>query len=318
MAKISAHRPEASELARIADRLSFVYLERCTVHRDANALTATNQDGVIHIPSATLGCLLLGPGTRITYAAMALLGDTGVSVVWVGENGVRYYAHGRSLARSARLLVSQARLVSNTRSRLKVARAMYAMRFPGEDISKLTMQQLRGREGARVRRLYREASQRTGVDWQKRDYDPDDFDASDDVNKALTAANASLYGIIQSVITGLGCSPGLGFIHTGNDRSFVYDIADLYKAQITIPVAFEVAAQAPMNIGSEVRRLVRDLVVKHRLLERCARDITALLSLEDDPDMQPAEEWLQNDEVSLWSGPHNDEVPSGISYGDDA
>ena len=314
MAKISAHRPEASELARTSDRLSFVYVERCTVHRDDNALTATTKDGVLHIPSATIGSLLLGPGTSITYAAMALLGDFGVSVVWVGENGVRYYAHGRSLARSSRLVISQAQLVSNTRTRLDVARKMYAMRFPDEDVSKLSMQQLRGREGARVRRLYREASKSTGVDWSKRDYDPEDFDASDDVNKALTAANASLYGVVQSVITALGCSPGLGFVHTGNDRSFVYDIADLYKAQITIPAAFEVAATGSMTIGSDVRRIVRDKIVEHRLLEQCARDITTLLSVEDDG---PVEEWIQDDEVSLWSGPSGEDVPSGIGYGDD-
>ncbi|GAA2045767.1 type I-E CRISPR-associated endonuclease Cas1e [Yaniella flava] len=311
---ISAHRPEASELTRTSDRLSFVYVERCTVHRDDNALTATTKDGVLHIPSATIGCLLLGPGTSITYAAMALLGDFGVSVVWVGENGVRYYAHGRSLARSSRLLISQAQLVSNTRSRLDVARKMYAMRFPGEDVAKLTMQQLRGREGARVRRLYREASKSSGVEWSKRDYDPDDFDSSDDINKALTAANASLYGVVQSVITALGCSPGLGFVHTGNDRSFVYDIADLYKADITIPAAFEVAATGSMTIGSDVRRLVRDKIVEHRLLERCARDVTMLLAAQED---EPVEEWIQDDIVSLWSGPSGEDVPSGTGYGDD-
>lgn len=314
MNRISAHRPEASELTRTSDRLSFVYLERCTVNRADNALTATNKDGVIHIPSATIGSLLLGPGTSVTYAAMALLGDFGVSVVWVGENGVRYYAHGRSLARSSRLLIAQARLMSNTRTRLDVARKMYAMRFPGEDVSKLTMQQLRGREGARVRRLYREASKSSGVDWRKRDYNPEDFDASDDVNKALTAANASLYGVVQSVITALGCSPGLGFVHTGNDRSFVYDIADLYKAKITIPAAFDVASTGSMNIGSDVRRLVRDKIVEHRLLEQCARDITALLSVEE---YGPVDEWIQDDEVSLWAGPGKEEVASGTSYGDD-
>lgn len=162
--------PTRQELGRVGDRFSFVYVERCTVHRDANAITATDQEGVTHIPAAGLGCLLMGPGARITHAAMSLLGDCGASVVWVGENGVRYYAHGQPLAKSARLLQAQARLVSNTRTRLAVARAMYSHRFPGEDVSALTMQQLRGREGARVRRVYREHAERTGVIWGRRDY----------------------------------------------------------------------------------------------------------------------------------------------------
>lgn len=308
MAQLSGRRLESQEVAKIAERLSFVYLERCTVSRDDNAVTATDQSGVIHIPSAGLGCLMLGPGTRVTYAAMALLGDSGASVVWVGENGIRYYAHGRPLARSSRLLIEQARLVSNTRSRLNVARRMYEMRFPGEGVSSLTMQQLRGREGARVRRIYREQSERTGVEWAKRSYDPKDFQESDDVNKALTSANACLYGIVQSVIVALGCAPGLGFVHSGTDRAFVYDIADLYKAEISIPAAFEVAATMSAEPGSDVRRLVRDLVTRTRLLESCARDVTELIT------GSAGEVWEQDVELSLWCGVGDDMVASGLNY----
>jgi CRISPR-associated protein Cas1 len=161
-----------SELVRAQDRLTFLYLEHCVVHRDANAITAQDARGTIHIPAATLGALLLGPGTTISHQAMALLAESGSTAVWVGEHGVRYYAHGRTLTRSARLLEVQAALVSNRRSRLRVARQMYAMRFPGEDTSALSMQQLRGREGARVRRIYRTHSEWTGVAWTRRSYDP--------------------------------------------------------------------------------------------------------------------------------------------------
>lgn len=304
-------RMEARELTRVADRLSFVYLERSTVHRDGNAITSTDQDGVVHIPSASLGCLLLGPGTRITHAAMTLLGDSGACVVWVGENGVRYYAHGRSLARSTRMLVRQAELVSNTRSRLAVARRMYEMRFPGEDVSALTMQQLRGREGARVRSMYRRAAQEYGVEWTRRDYDPNAFDDGDTANRALTVATTALYGVVHSVVTALGCSAGLGFVHTGNDRSFVYDIADLYKADVAIPAAFRVAGDLGADVETDVRRAVRDAVVQHRLMERIAGDITDLLLGEDGDH----EDWEQEDELSLWSGRGTQVVPGGVSYG---
>lgn len=300
--------PTRTELGRVEDRWSFVYLERCTVHRDNNAITATDQEGVIHIPVAMLGCLLLGPGTRVTHSAMSLLGDCGASVVWVGENGVRYYAHGRPLAKSARLLEAQARLVSNNQSRLAVARTMYEWRFPNEDVAGLTMQQLRGREGARVRSLYREHSKRTRVDWDKRNYDKSDFDVSDPINQALNAANASLYGIVHSVIVALGCAPGLGFVHNGTDRSFVYDIADLYKGLITIPVAFDAVADPGESLTGQARRMVRDKVVSHKLLQTCAQDLIKLL------EPGSTTEWDQGSGLSLWAGRGNQQVESGTNY----
>jgi CRISPR-associated protein Cas1 len=101
--------PALPELVRAQDRLTFIYLEHCTVHRDANAITATDARGVVHIPAASLGALLLGPGTTVSQQAVRLLAESGSTAVWVGEEGVRYYAHGRSLARSSRLLEAQAR-----------------------------------------------------------------------------------------------------------------------------------------------------------------------------------------------------------------
>jgi CRISP-associated protein Cas1 len=207
-----------TELARIQDRISFLYLERCLVNRDSNAITATNERGTVHVPAAAVGCVLLGPGTTVTQQAMLLMADSGTSAVWVGERGVRYYAHGQPLGRNTKLLQAQAAAVSNSRSRLAVARAMYERRFPGEDVTSLTMQQLRGREGARVRSLYREHSRRTGVSWHGRKYDAADFAAGDVVNQALSAANSALYGVVHAVIVGLGCAPGLGFVHTGHHR----------------------------------------------------------------------------------------------------
>lgn len=160
----------------------------------------------------------------------------------------------------------------------------------------MTMQQLRGREGARVRRCYREHAERTGVEWVRRDYDPNDFAASDDVNKALSAATTCLYGLAHSVIAALGCSPGLGFIHTGHDRSFVYDIADLYKAEFAIPIAFDIAAEGVDDIPGATRRAVRDRIYAERLLPRCAQDIRTLLLPEDRDD----ESGWEADVVYLW------------------
>ncbi|PMR58811.1 type I-E CRISPR-associated endonuclease Cas1 [Verrucosispora sp. ts21] len=308
---------ELADLNRVQDRLSFIYLERCVIHRDSNAITTTDDKGIIHVPAATVGVLLLGPGTSITQQAMMLLADNGATVVWVGEHGVRYYAHGRPLARSSRLLVAQATAVTHRDRRLQVAREMYRMRFPGEDTTALTMQQLRGKEGARVRRSYREHAKRTGVNWNNREYNPDDFTSSDPVNQALSAAHACLYGVVHAVIVAVGASPGLGFVHTGHDRSFVYDIADLYKAEYTIRVAFDVAASGSTDIGSDTRRAVRDRIHDGALLDRCVRDIRSLL-LSPGPTGPIDEEWLdreaENDTVRLWDE-SGYEFTSGRNYG---
>ena len=220
--------PELGDLVRAEDRLSFAYFEHCVITREDNAIAVTRDTGTIRLPAANLGVLMLGPGTTVSHQAMVVIGDNGASVIWVGERGVRMYAFGRPLTHSAALLQRQAALVSNTRKRLAVARAMYQMRFLNEDVSSCTMQQLRGREGARIRQVYRHWSELTGVPWDKRTYDHEDFNAGNEINKALSAAHTCLYGIAHSVIVALGCSPGLGFVHVGHERSFVYDVADLY------------------------------------------------------------------------------------------
>lgn len=312
MRKIPGVRPpDLSELTRAQDRMTFLYLERCVIHRDANAITATDDRGTVHIPAASLGALLLGPGTNVSHAAMTLLAESGSTAVWVGEQAVRYYAHGRSLARSSRLLLAQAELVTNRSSRLRVAREMYAMRFPGEDTSALTMQQLRGREGARVRRCYRDQAALHGIAWEKRRYDPDDFSSGDPINQALSAATTALYGLVHAVVVALGCSPGLGFVHTGHVRSFVFDIADLYKADHAIPCAFETAAAGYADIGAETRRAMRERFRDGRLLERCSHDIHHLLTPETTPE---AEDDADPQVVRLWDGGKKT-VAGGTSWG---
>ena len=299
-------RPEIQALPQAKDRMTFLYLEHCTLGRQDGAITVTDEKGVVHVPAAAISVLLLGPGTRVTHRAMELMGDSGVGVVWVGEHGVRYYAHGRPLTTRSDLLMRQAELVSNTRKHLEVARKMYQLRFPDEDVSQLTMQQLRGREGSRVRKTYRLASQRTGVKWSGRDYRPEDFSASDKVNQALSAGHACLYGLAHAVIVSLGCAPGLGFVHVGHECSFVYDIADLYKAEVTIPIAFEVAAEDPEDLPAVMRRRVRDAMVKYRILERMIRDIRWLLLSED--------EQLDGQEtVYLWDNQLGT-VANGVNY----
>lgn len=84
-------QPDLQALPQIRDRMTFIYLEHCDINRKDSAITVTDQNGIVYIPAAALSVLLLGPGTNLTHRAMELIGEAGVSVVWVGEQGVRYY-----------------------------------------------------------------------------------------------------------------------------------------------------------------------------------------------------------------------------------
>jgi CRISPR-associated protein Cas1 len=301
-------KTKISEVPRISDRVTFIYVEHSKVNRMDGAITVAESRGIVRIPVSMIGILLLGPGTEISHRAMELLGESGTSVAWVGEYGVRHYAHGRSLSHTSRFLEKQAKLVSNTHSRLRVARQMYQMRFPGEDVSSLTMQQLRAKEGARVRKMYRRMSEHYGVVWNGRTYDPENFEGGDPVNQALSAANVALYGLAYSAIAAMGLASGLGFVHTGHDLSFVYDIADLYKAEFTVPVAFRVASEYEKgeNVGRIARQKVRDEFVSGKLMARIVRDIQSLLGIKED-------EQFEVEPLSLWDNKEGC-IKYGVNY----
>ncbi|MGO3017763.1 MAG: type I-E CRISPR-associated endonuclease Cas1e [Anaerococcus sp.] len=304
---IGAKKTELNELPRISDRASFLYIEHAKISRKDSAIIIIDTRGTVRIPAAIIGVLLLGPGTDISHRAVELIGDTGTSMVWVGERGVRHYAHGRALSHSTRFLEKQAKLVTNNKTRIQVARRMYGMRFPGEDVSKLTMQQLRGREGARVRSVYRKYSKEYNVFWDKREYDVENFESGSVINQALSATNVALYGLVYSIIVALGLSPGLGFVHTGHDLSFVYDIADLYKAELTIPLSFEIASKYEKkdDIGRIARLKLRDSIADGKLSRKIVKDLQYLLKIEEDQ--------VSLDILNLWDD--KDDLKShGVSY----
>lgn len=309
--QVGAKKTELQELPRVSDRVTFIYIEHAKVNKQDSSITVLDSRGTVRIPAAMTSVLLFGPGTDITHRAMELIGDTGTSVVWVGERGVRQYAHGRALSHSSRFLEKQAKLVSNTRTKLTVAKKMYQMRFPDEDVSNLTLQQLRGREGARVRGIYKKQSKKYQVEWSGRDYNPDNFEDGTVINQALSAAHVALYGVCYSVMVALGISPGLGFIHVGHDLSFVYDIADLYKAQTTIPIAFEVAHEYDKDddIGGITRRCVRDAFFDGKIMQQIVKDLQYLLGV-------PENEKIETDIINLWDDKEA-HVKYGVNYSED-
>lgn len=265
-------------LPRVGDSWSYLYLERCTVEQDGFAIAAFDANGKTPVPCAALSLLMLGPGTTITHAAIRALADNGCLVAWTGEAGVRFYAQGMGETRSSANLLRQAAMHADEAQRLLVVRRMYAMRFPDPLDPDLTLKQIRGKEGVRVREMYAHWSRETGVKWDGRAYKQSDWRRATPINRALSAANSCLYGVVHAAIVAAGYSPALGFIHTGKMLSFVYDVADLYKAEITIPAAFRCTAAGEQKLESRVRHICRDLIREQRMLARIVADLDTLLA----------------------------------------
>ena len=268
-------------LPRFDDRWSYLYFEQGRLERDAASVAFHGKEGTVQVPINHIGLLLLGPGTSVTQAAMKALMDNRSLVCWTGEAGARLYAHGAGGARSSRRLLRQAQLFCGAETRLQVIRRMYQKRFPDPLSAETTIEQIRGMEGARVRASYQAMALKFGVHWDHRLYDPGNWDYADPINRALSAANALLYGVCHAAILAAGYSPAIGFVHTGKMLSFVYDIADLYKTVTSVPAAFE-SAQKTGDVETRVRVLCREVFHEQRIQARCLPDIAEVLDAGDD------------------------------------
>lgn len=302
-------------LPKMRDKVSYLYVEHAKIEKQDGSIAIWDADGCTPAPVAGLALLMLGPGTGISHAAVLTLCDNNCLVVWCGQENVRFYASGTGGTRSARALLHQARIWADEAARLGVVKRMYQMRFGDTVDATYSVEQLRGLEGARVRDTYARMSKETGVPWAGRNYDRSDWKQSDPVNRALSCANACLYGLCHAAILSAGYSPGIGFIHTGKGLSFVYDIADLYKVEISIPVAFQAAASEQSNLERAVRLRCRDIFRESKLLQRVIPDIQKALDaprelleespLDDDPAL-PTELWTPASESMSTHGEDDD------------
>lgn len=306
------------ELPKVRDSWSYLYVERCRVDQHDKAIAVHDVGGSVAVPCASLTLLMLGPGTNVTHAAIRTLAENGCMVAWTGEQAVRLYATGLGETRSARNLLRQAWLCSDPARRLRVVRRMYQARFSESLAADLTLQQIRGLEGVRVRETYAAASRATGVPWQGRAYRRGDWRRADPVNRALSAANSCLYGVCHAAVVSAGYSPALGFIHTGKMLSFVYDVADLYKTETTIPAAFLAAAAADEGDDLEglVRRRLRDRFAEAGLLARVVDDLRNILGGEEDSEERTVLDSEQAAPGGLWD-PERGAVRGGQNYADD-
>ena len=290
-------------LPKFRDCLSYLYLEHGRIDQHEKTIAFHDAQGKVPVPIASLAVLMLGPGTAVTHAAIRALADNNCLVVWCGEENVRFYASGMGGTRSSAALLHQARLATDDKLRIQVVARMYRMRFQEDLPPGTTIEQLRGLEGSRVRVAYARLSRETSITWSGRNYDRSNWGAGDTVNRALSAANSCLYGLCHAAILSVGLSPALGFIHTGKQLSFVYDIADLYKVAFTIPVAFTTTAESETDIERRVRLACRDAFREGRLLQHIVPDIREALGATDQGDAL-ADIWAQDPAMpAVWWEP---------------
>lgn len=272
------------------DRMSMVFLRMGQIDVKDGAFVLIDDNGVRkHIPVGAIACILLEPGTRVSHAAIKLAAEVGTLLVWVGESGVRLYSSGQPGGARADRLLYQAKLALDDELRLKVVRKMYELRFGEVAPAKRSVQQLRGIEGARVRKTYQLLAQKYGVEWKRRNYDPDYWDVSDVPNRCMSTATTCLYGITEAAILAAGYAPAVGFIHWGKPLSFVYDIADLLKFETVVPLAFKIAATSPTQPERQVRLACRDLFREQKILKKLIPLIEDVLAAGEikPPEMPP-------------------------------
>jgi len=260
------------------DRVSVIFIEKGNLDVLDGAFVVVDKTGIrTHIPVVGVACLMLEPGSRVSHAAVTLASRVGCLLVWVGDGGVRLYASGQPGGARADRLLYQAKLALDDTARLKVVRKMYALRFKEEPPERRSVEQLRGIEGVRVRKMYELLARQYGVVWKSRNYDYTEWESGDIPNRCLSSATACLYGICEAAILAAGYAPAVGFIHTGKPQSFVYDIADVFKFETVVPVAFRIAAKKPQQPEREVRIACRDAFRQSKILSRIIPSIEEIL-----------------------------------------
>ena len=269
-------------LPQVKDKYPFLYLERGRLEIDDSSVKWIDAEGnVIRLPIATINCLLLGPGTSVTHEAVKVLGSANCGMCWVGEDSFMFYAAGLSPTANTRNLLRQAYLAAHPEKSLAVVRRMLSRRFPGAALQDKKLAALRGMEGLRVRQLYEEKAERYGVGWKGRRFVPGKFELSDMTNQLLTASNAALYAVLNSCILAMGYSPHIGFLHSGSPLPFTYDMADLYKEDACIDLAFSLTYDMAgvynrHKLAASFRKRVQDM----DLLSRVGNDIAYVLGEE--------------------------------------
>lgn len=245
-----------------ADRHGLIWLSRGRLFVEDGTLrfVCTQSDdldaGDYAIPYQNVSLILLGPGTTVSHDALRILARHGTLLAAVGEGGTKFYTAppmGQGRSKVAR---AHARLWADESERLSLARRMYAFRF-GKILPHKDIAVLRGIEGSRMKETYRITADRFRVPWEGRRYNRDRPDDADIPNQAINHAATFVESAADVAVAAVGALPPLGFIHEDSSNAFTLDIADLFRAEITIPLAFRVARKVLDDNRLSLERTLR-------------------------------------------------------------
>ncbi|MFA4945599.1 MAG: type I-E CRISPR-associated endonuclease Cas1e [Lentisphaeria bacterium] len=272
-------RPPLDTLTPATERWTPLYLEHGRLEVDDSSVKWIGADRtVLRIPVATVSVLMLGPGTTVTHAAIRACAVSNTPLCWIGEEGMHFYAFGATPTHDNARARRQAEAYANPKRRAEIARRMFSLRFPGVDVADVGVDNLRLLEGQRVKALYQEMGIRFGVTWKGRNYNPDQWDLADEINRAVSAANAALYALCTAVVCSLGYLPQLGFIHVAGTLPFVFDVADIFKPETTLPAAFQAVSLNPRHAERDAIRLLKLKIEEAKLLQRLPKLLEELLA----------------------------------------
>ena len=269
-----------------ADRHGVIYLDRGRLEVEDGCLRFISAGGGAlgagdyQLPHQSISIILIGPGSSVTHDALRILAAHGCALAAVGIGGVRFYTAPPLLPDTSALARRQVVLWSETKSRVAVARAMYRLRF-GEEVKPRTLDVLRGMEGARLKRLYELTAQRFGVPWQGRRYDRNNPNAADIPNQAINHAASAVEAAAAIAVAATATIPQLGFVHEDSGQSFVLDVADLVRHDITLPIAFGAAKHVMKRHDENLERVVRtkaaEVLTSSQAIARLIDHIKSLL-----------------------------------------
>ena len=273
-----------------ADRHGLLWLEFGRLGVDDGTLrftaaqSASLAAGEYAIPYQGISMILLGPGTSLTQDVLRVAARHGVLLAAVGEGGVKSYTappmgQGRSDVARA-----HAQRWADPKQRLDCARRLYAWRF-GRVLPHREIETLRGIEGARMKEAYRLAAQHAGIAWSGRHYDRSDPLSADLPNQALNHAATFVEAAADIAVAAVGALPPLGFIHEESSNAFTLDIADLFRVDVTLPVAFGAVKDLSEGRATALEREVRRRAVKafrqEKLIPKMIDRIKELFDVDD-------------------------------------
>ncbi len=246
---------------------------------DGHAVVLRQGESMTHLPVGSTNVLFIEPGTVVTHAAVKACAESGCLLLWVGEGGVRCYSAGNPGGAVAEKLLHQAAIRLDDTERLAAARRIFRLMFQEDAPPNRSIDQLRGIEGSKVRALYEKLSADHGIQWLGRDQKSA---LSDPLNRAISGANSALYGVTEAIVLALGYSPAIGFVHSGDPRSFVFDVADTVKFDAIVPFAMKLYADRLLDGESDIRTRSRDLFRESNLLVRIISNIQEIMGNKGD------------------------------------